>query len=184
AVLHLEPDVRVVLADLAIELGIERSDRVTGDLPVAEEQLLRFVVERPLVRCADVRPRHPAPPTRVDGQRIRAPDAGHEMTRTDCRLVWRATVAGAPGCRRLPCVPSTGSGDGTLSLRAHRRQRHACDDENARRDEQTHSHCGLLLPDDAREGKYCTFARRHPPAHPGARPFRLRREPVLRTPTD
>ena len=47
AVLHLEPDEVEVLADLAVEVGVEARDRVARDLLVLEQPFLGAVVERP-----------------------------------------------------------------------------------------------------------------------------------------
>ena len=47
AVLHLEPDVVEVLADFAVQLGIEARNGVAGDLLVLQQPLLGAVVERP-----------------------------------------------------------------------------------------------------------------------------------------
>jgi hypothetical protein len=47
AVLHLEPDEVEVLADFAVEIGIEAGDRVARDLSIVEQRFLRAVVERP-----------------------------------------------------------------------------------------------------------------------------------------
>src|SRR4029079_3034940 len=88
------PDVAVVLADLAVELRIEGADREAGDLFVAEQHLLRPVVEGTLVAAAHVRLRHPAPAARVDRRRIGAPDAGNQIAGPEHRRV-RTTSAAA-----------------------------------------------------------------------------------------
>ena len=47
AVLHLEPDEVEMLADLAVQLGVEARNRVARDLLVVEQRFFRAVVERP-----------------------------------------------------------------------------------------------------------------------------------------
>src|SRR4029450_8020693 len=115
-----------MLANLAIELRVERGDRIARHLLAAEQHLFRLGPERPVVIRTDVRLRHPAPATSVEGQRIFTPRTGDEIARTR-RRSRRATAA--------------------LPLCLHRDQRYACEYESARRADQT-SHrrlCLLLL---------------------------------------
>src|SRR4029453_2094608 len=75
AVLHLEPGIVEVLANLAVEVRVEARDGVAGDLLVLEQQLLGLVVERARCHRAHRSLDLPAPPARTNGRNGNAPRA-------------------------------------------------------------------------------------------------------------
>ena len=97
AVLHLEPDEVEVLADLAVEIGVEARNRVAGDLLVLEQQFLGLVVERPWRARVHRRLDLPAPaaPVRL-GRRQRS---ANRLARRGARRATTALTASA-GSRR------------------------------------------------------------------------------------
>ena len=153
AVLHLEPDEPVVLADLAIELRIERADRVAGDLLAAEEQFLRLVVERALVARADVAtcsssPSRASRPPSDRRPRRRSPDFPDRPSARP-RGRRRADRRGPAAGRLAGVLSTTRRAVAARPACLYRDKRRAYEREDAERHHRApHPHCRLLLPDD------------------------------------
>ena len=96
AVLHLEPDEVEMLADLAVQLGIEARDRVAGDLSIVEQRFFRAVVEWP--RGGGIH----------QGFHLPAPAALVGFLRRQRAADWRAPGVGPPRRRRASLAAGAG----------------------------------------------------------------------------
>ena len=102
AVLHLEPDEVEVLADLAVQLGIEARNRVAGDLSIVEQRFFRAVVERPRRGGIHHGLHLPAPAALVGFlRRQRAADWRAPRRRTTAASGRATSLAAGAGRRRI-----------------------------------------------------------------------------------